>query len=183
MAKQTTKTTKSSEKAGTDVARQGGEGAQAPAAYRDPFTALRTEMNRLFDDFTGIGFPSFPRFDLGVFGGHAGAVAPVVDVKEDDKKIIITAELPGLGEDDVDLSLRDGVLTLSGEKKSEKEEKGENYHVSERRYGSFQRSFRLPESVDDAKVSASFDKGVLTVELPKRKEAAKQAKKIKIAKK
>ena len=94
-------------------------------------------------------------------------MAPKVEVSEDAKAYEITAELPGVEEKDVNLALRDDVLTLSGEKKSEREEKKKGYHVAERSYGSFRRSFRLPDDVNPDKISAKFDKGVMTITLPR----------------
>ena len=104
------------------------------------------------------------------------------DIGEDDKAIEISAEMPGMDEDDVDLTLSDGVLTIKGEKKAEHEEKDKNYHLTERRYGAFQRSFRLPDTVEEGKVKASFDKGVLKVLLPKTVAAKSKTKKIAISK-
>ena len=84
-----------------------------------------------------------------------------LDVTETDKEIVVEAELPGIDEKDVSLALQDGVLTIRGEKKHEHDEEKENYRVMERRYGSFQRSVRLPDTVDEDKVEASFNNGVL----------------------
>ena len=100
--------------------------------------------------------------------------SPLVDVSETDDHFVVSAELPGLSAADVSVSVTDGVLSLGGEKKEEHKEgvDGSNRHVVERRYGSFQRAFTLPRGVDAARVSAKFDDGVLTVELPKA-EAAK----------
>ena len=172
-----------------------------PMAYT-PFMELRHRMDRLFDDvFHGAGFPTMARdwpgfgreFDWprNLSGRETGpsaslASASLADVKfdigEDDKAIEISAEMPGMDEDDVDLTLSDGVLTIKGEKKAEHEEKDKNYHLTERRYGAFQRSFRLPDTVDEGKVKASFDKGVLKVLLPKSVEAKSKTKKIAISK-
>ena len=99
------------------------------------------------------------------------AHAPHMDVRETDKDIVVEAELPGIDEKDVSLSLQDGVLTIRGEKKHEHEEEKENYRMMERRYGSFQRSVRLPDTMDEDKVEASFNNGVLKVSLPKHPEA------------
>ncbi len=137
--------------------------------YSDPFSALRAEMDSLFDSFLG-GLPAFPRM-FGTSGDRGFALTPHMDVRETDKEIVVEAELPGIDEKDVSLSLQDGVLTIRGEKKHEHEEEKENYRVSERRYGSFQRAMRLPDTVDENKVEASFNNGVLTVSLPKRPEA------------
>ena len=95
-----------------------------------------------------------------------GGAAPVVDVVEKDKEYEITAELPGLDEKNIEVKLSDDVLTIKGEKKEEKEEKQKDYYLSERRYGSFQRSFRLPDGVDAEKIEARFKNGVLTLSLP-----------------
>lgn len=157
------------------------EGKSTPPAprYSDPFSALRSEMDRLFDSFTGSAFPSLGR--LTAPWSTEGAILPSVDVHENDKQIVVEAELPGIEEKDISVTLQDGVLTITGEKKFEKKEEKENYHMMERRYGSFRRSMRVPETVDEDKVGAKFDKGVLTVTLPKRPEAVKEERKIKIA--
>jgi HSP20 family protein len=105
---------------------------------------------------------------------------PAVDVVEKEKEYQLLAELPGLDEKDVEVSVADDILTIKGEKKEEKEEKAKNYYVSERRYGTFQRSFQLPAGVDAEKIEANFQKGVLTVTLPKAPEALKKEKKIAI---
>jgi HSP20 family protein len=135
--------------------------------YSDPFSALRAEMDNLFDSFIG-GLPTSGMFGA---GGRSFALTPHVDVRETDKEMVIEAELPGIDDKDISLSLQDGVLTIRGEKKHEHDEENENYRMTERRYGSFQRSLRLPDTVDEAKVEANFDKGVLKVMLPKRPEA------------
>ena len=96
---------------------------------------------------------------------------PAVDVTQTDKGYEITAELPGMEEKDIDVKLANGILTIRGEKRDEKEEKKNDYYVRERSFGSFERSFQVPENVDTDKVSASFKKGVLTVTLPKKPEA------------
>lgn len=109
-------------------------------------------------------------------------LAPRIDVTETDKAFNLTAELPGVEEKDVDVSLSGNVLTIKGEKKSEYEEKDEkkNYHRVERSYGSFQRSLTLPEEVDQAKIDASFKNGVLTIEIPKTAEKTPEIQKIKV---
>ena len=94
-----------------------------------------------------------------------------MDVRETDKEIVVEAELPGIDDKDISLSLQDGILTIRGEKKHERDEENESYRMMERRYGSFQRSLRLPHTVDEDKVEANFDKGVLKVKLLKRPEA------------
>jgi len=105
---------------------------------------------------------------------------PAVDVVESEKAYEITADLPGMDEKNIEVKVADGVLSVKGEKQEEKEEKKKNYYLQERSFGSFQRSFELPESVDPDKIEARFKKGVLTVTLPKRPEAQKPAKQIEV---
>jgi len=110
-----------------------------------------------------------------------GFVNPKVDITENKKAYSLTAELPGLDNDDIKLELSDGILTLSGKKKYEHEEdKEDNVHVMERSYGSFQRSFRLPTSVEQDQIKAEFKKGVLKITLPKSAKAQEQQRKIEI---
>ena len=137
--------------------------------YSDPFSALRAEMDSLFDSFIG-GLPAFSGM-FGASGGRNFTLTPHVDVRETDKEIVVEAELPGIDEKHISLAIQDGVLTIRGEKRFEHDEEKENYRTMEHRYGSFQRSLRLPDLVDEDKVEASFDNGVLKVSLPKRPEA------------
>jgi HSP20 family protein len=151
----------------------------------DVWRSFRSELDRLFDRFdAGFRLPSFRHiFDLEPFWGREtvfGVNVPAVDVSEDDKAYKITAELPGLAEKDVELSVSGDVLVIKGEKERNKEEKDKNYYMSERSYGSFQRSFRLPDGVDQDKIVANFAQGVLTITLPKIADAQKQQKKIEI---
>jgi HSP20 family protein len=145
-----------------------------------PFRSLRQEMDRLFADFErDWGWPR----SLEPFFGRGTSLTysvPAVDVAETDDAYEITAELPGLVEKDVEVKLANEVLTIKGEKQEEKEEKERTtgYHVSERRYGTFQRSFRIPNGVDVDKIEATFKNGVLKVALPKTKEAQSAVKKI-----
>ncbi len=174
MAKKSVPVSRTGRETGTDVGR---------SMY--PFAALREEMNRLFDDFFGEPFfaPLVREFPQSVFGRAVGAISPRVDITETEKAITLTAELPGMDENDVELVLADGMLTIKGEKKYDREEKEENVYVMERSYGTFRRSFRIPDSVDTDKIEARFDKGVLTVTMPRRPEARKAEKRIKIKKK
>ncbi len=152
--------------------------AQHTAAALDPFSAMRTEMDRVFDDFLGTGWGRLPR----VFASSdKGPAAPSIDVRENGNEVVIEAELPGMKEEDVDVELRDGILTIKGEKKIEEEKKEDDYHITERRYGSFQRSFRVPDNVDQEKIEASMEKGVLHLKLPKMVEAKTQSRKISVA--
>jgi HSP20 family protein len=106
--------------------------------------------------------------------------APAIDVTEDEKTYKITAEVPGLDQKNLDVSVSGDMLTLKGEKHHEKEEKDKNHYLSERAYGSFQRSFAFPESVNRDKITADLSKGVLTITLPKTAEAQKPQKKIEV---
>jgi HSP20 family protein len=154
-----------------------GQGGHLPSRYMDQFSAFRNEMDRLFESFfTGVPALSSLRQSFPA----AQALTPAWDVKETEKELVVKAELPGIDEKDVQLTIHDGVLSLRGEKKMERSDKHENYHLMERSYGSFQRSIRLPETVDEDKAEARFEKGVLTVTLPKRPESVKEQKKIEI---
>jgi HSP20 family protein len=151
----------------------------------DPWLALRNEMDRLFDRFTNVsGLPSIARmFDFEAPWTAPAAFtfsAPAVDVTEDEKVYKVSAELPGMEEKDIEVTVTGDMLTLKGEKRAEKEEKSRNYYVSERSYGSFQRNFMLPEGVDRDAIDAAFAKGVLTVTLPKTAQAQKEQKKIEV---
>jgi HSP20 family protein len=135
--------------------------------FRDVLS-IQDEMNRLFDDFFGrspgsIGPISKQEWTEGVW-------TPSVDVSESKDNVIINVEIPGMSKDDVKVSVQDNVLTLSGERKQEKEEKDTSYHRIERSYGSFSRSFTLPTSVQPDKVKASYKDGILKIVLPKSEE-------------
>ncbi len=106
--------------------------------------------------------------------------APLVDITEDDKEYLIKAELPEVKKDDVKVSVQDGVLTISGERKYEKEEKGKKYHRIERAYGSFARSFTLPDDADAEKVAGDFKDGVLKVHVPKSEKAKPKKVEVKV---
>jgi HSP20 family protein len=155
-----------------------GQGGRLPSRYTDPFLSFRSEMDRVFDNFFGGGLPSLRSIGEGL--PAARGLTPTLDVKENEKEITVKADLPGIDENDINLTIHDGVLNLRGEKKIERADERENYHLMERSYGSFQRSIRLPETIDEDKVEARFDKGVLTVTLPKRPEMVKAQKKIDI---
>lgn len=137
----------------------------------DPFLGFRREVDRLFDDlFTGRGPARWP----------AEGVDLRLDVSETDKEVKLTAELPGVDEKDIELTLTDDLLTIRGEKKREETQKNGDYHMVERSYGSFARSLRLPFAVAQDKVDARFDKGVLTITLPKPPEVQQAAQRIAI---
>src|SRR5688572_9108482 len=151
--------------------KKGEEAEKTPAARAEggwhPLVTLRDEIDRLFDDFFSSGrrVPFGRRgFDLDPWRRvqtTLGMTFPTVDIAEDDKAYKITAELPGMTEKDIEVTLAGGALMLKGEKKEEREEKEKDYYLSERRYGSFQRSFRLPEDADAEKIEASCKNGVL----------------------
>ena len=141
---------------------RGGEGS--------PFLVLHREMNRLFDDVLS-------RFDVPTVLGRGSAMAwPRIEVIPSDKDVTVTAELPGMDENDIELLVEDDVLTIRGEKKAESENKERGF--SERYYGRFERAIRLPVEVAADKAEASFKNGVLTVTLPKSPKAQETAKRI-----
>ena len=130
----------------------------------NPFKELRTmqeQMNRLLD----LAWNREPGEEL-----REGVWQPPVDIFEDAESLIIKAELPGIEQKDIDVRIEDSTLTLRGERKHDQEVRKENYHRIERYYGSFQRSFSLPATIDQEKVKATCDKGVLTIVLPKKEE-------------
>ena len=153
--------------------------APAQTSAPDIWQSFRSEMDRLFDRF---GFPSLRRvFDIEPAWRSASSFSfsvPAIDMSEDEKAYKISAELPGIDAKDIDVSVSGDMLVLKGEKRQEKEEKDKNYHFSERAYGSFQRAFELPASVERNTVAADFSKGVLTITLPKTAGAQKPQKKI-----
>jgi len=141
--------------------------------YENPFYSLQREMNRLMDGFfEGSLFPRLSEEWSGTF-------QPKLDIKETEKEFILSAELPGMDEQDIELLLSGDSLTIKGEKKFEKEEKNENYHRVERSYGSFNRVIPLTAEIDTDKAEASFEKGILHITLQKI-EAKSGAKKIPI---
>lgn len=150
------------------------EKAEPKPAVWDPFAAMRGEIDRVFDQF-GRG-----AFGVGLLGDWTqagarfaesltGALMPSVDMHETEAAVTVTVELPGISEKDVTVSVGDGLLTVKGEKRTESGSGGgeKQAHVVERRFGSFQRAFRLPPTVDQEKIAASFDKGVLKIVAPK----------------
>jgi HSP20 family protein len=154
---------------------QASKGEGRPLQEWRPFAGLRQEIDRLFNDFDPWRLPS-----RAFFGSEPGAFAAgmAVDIVEKERAFEVTAELPGLAETDVHVELMNGSLRIHGEKKEEKEEKRKDYYLSERRYGSFERRFPIPEGVDADKIDAVFKQGVLTITLPKTAEAQKSTKTI-----
>lgn len=136
----------------------------------DGFMSLLPRWN-MFDLF-------FNDFGLTDLFNKEDALMPVIDISETDKEYVVTGEIPGVNAKDLDVTLTDGILTIKGEKKQENEEKEENYHRIERRYGSFERSFRIPEKVKTKKLNATYKDGVFKLSLPKAEVV--EAKKIEV---
>lgn len=143
------------------------QGTAAPAVYRDeernPFLNLRHDIDRLFDDVFRGTLPSL--------GGRSITTWPSVEVGETDREIRVTAELPGLTDNDIEVSVEEGILKIRGEKKSESQDNDRGY--SERFYGRFERRIALPVGVDSQTANATFRDGVLTIALPRTGEAAR----------
>jgi len=159
-----------------------------PVAHRfaNPFSEFRHEMDGLFDRFFSarpafdFRFPVRESFDT-LETPKIGLMVPEIDIHESKKNIKLRAELPGLDKDDIKLTLQEGILTLKGEKKFEKESDVDNIPVVECRYGKFERSFTLPSSVDQSQIKAKFRNGVLTIWLPKLAEKEWPEKQIQIS--
>ncbi len=159
----------------TSVPVKVGVTTPAPRTF-DPFMSLRREMDRMFDDFKwGLGrfWSEFP-------STSATSLTPMIDVSETEKEYEVTAELPGLEERDVDVTVSDGMLSIRGEKKIDHEEKGKDFHMVERSYGAFSRTLELPTGVDPSTIKATLEKGVLSVSIPKK---AVEIKKIEVKEK
>jgi HSP20 family protein len=157
----------------------------APAGRApSPMESLRREIDLLFDQFR------LPEWRMPFGHSLAGLepdwpsadwqIAPAMNLVEKNGRYEITAELPGIDKKNVEVKISNGTLSIKGEKSEEKEEREEEYYLSERRYGSFHRSFRIPDGVDVDRIEASLGKGVLSVRLPKTAEARKTEKKIEV---
>lgn len=144
----------------------------------DPFRELEEMSDRLNRVFNR---PAVPGTGNGRETMTAADWSPVVDVMETEKEYLIKAELPEVKKDDVKITLQDGVLTIQGERKSETEEKGKRFHRIERSYGSFVRSFSVPDYVDEEKVGAEFKDGLLTLHVPKTEKARPRAIEVKVS--
>ena len=155
---------------------------------RDVFAAMRDEMDRVFQRFETEwprwpGLNAWPRWPSAFRRTNGGdLVVPELDVRENTKSIVIEAELPGVEEKDVSVTLANGLLTIKGEKKEQREEKDETHYFSERTFGAFERCLRLPDTIDENKLEAHFDKGVLKITAAKKPEAVKAERKIEIKK-
>jgi HSP20 family protein len=135
------------------------------------FSTLQDRINRVFRESAAGQDDSLT----------TSSFAPAVDVYEDEHKVTLKIEVPGIDEKDIDVRVENNTLTVHGERKIEKEEKEENYRRVERQYGSFTRTFNLPQTVDTENVSATYDKGVLKVSLPKKAEAKPKQIKVNVA--
>ena len=160
--------------ANTQLTIGNGKSLQRPT---DIFTTMRDEMDRMFERFE----QGWPRWPASLARGAAsGVMIPEFDVHDNGKQLTIEADLPGVNEKDVSITTANGVMVIKGQKNSGYEENKENYYLCERSYGAFERSLSLPDTVDEDKIEARFDKGVLKVVVPKRPEAIKAEKKIEI---
>jgi len=158
------------------------QSAATPTKAPDGLQAFRTEMERVFDRFGFGGMKPFRNwFDMEPMfqtSTNFAMPAPAIDIVDEPNGYKLTAELPGMEEKDIELVVSGDTVTLKGEKKQESEQKDKNYTLSERCYGSFRRTFTLPDGVDREKISAEFGKGVLTVTMPKTPAAVVAPKKI-----
>lgn len=134
-----------------------------------PFRELQREIDRIFDDFFRVG----PREVSGRF-------IPDVDIYETENSLVIEMEAPGLKKEDIKITVEDGILVISGEKKIERDEKKKNYMVVERCFGKFERAFNLPDYVDSEKIKAKYEDGILTITIPKKEEKKKKTIDVKI---
>lgn len=161
---------------------------EQPHETQHPLMTLRSDVDRLFDDFfKGFTFGPFGRpFDMAPFRRleerfHAQEMMmPKADIVETDTAFVLTAELPGMGMDDIEVTITEEHLTLQGEKKEEEAQDHDNVHLMERRYGTIRRTFPVPETVLRDKVSADFKDGILTITMPKRKTTPPKTRKIKV---
>ena len=179
------------------VVRRKTQGSPTPAKTEGtepevlhPLASMRDEIEKLFDRYLrawpgalpDLHWPDFSPLRTLSMGDRFGPWSSGlrVDVTEDDKSYQISAEIPGMDEKDIEVSLTDDMLTIRGEKQEQRQKSRKDYHLQERRYGSFSRSFRIPNDVDRSKVDAKFTKGVLTIEIPKSKVARKKKKYISV---
>jgi HSP20 family protein len=151
-------------------------------AAQHPFRSLRDQIDRLMDEFDRGMFPSrwLEMTPLSKLTSEIRGLVPAVDVADEETAYRVTAELPGMSEKDIEVTKDGDLLTIKGEKKEEREEKEKGYFLSERHFGAVERSLRLPDGIDEAKIEAKFENGVLTVILPKKPEAVSKPKKIAI---
>ncbi|HIE11661.1 MAG TPA: Hsp20/alpha crystallin family protein [Kiritimatiellae bacterium] len=144
----------------------------------NPFLSLQREIDRLFDEFFQ-DFGALTRWpSLRRRGRTWDAMVPNVDVSETDKEVEVKADLPGLDQKDIEVTLDENILTIRGERKDEREERRRDYYLMERAYGSFERTIPLPSNIDPDRISARFLNGVLTVRIPKTDQEARRGKRI-----
>jgi HSP20 family protein len=140
----------------------------------DPFVSLRRDVDRIFEEaFNGFGR------GLSAWSG-ASAVTPTLDIADTDTEVVVTAELPGLDEKDFEVTLAGDILTIKGEKKAEAERRNGDAYYVERRFGQFSRSVRLPFEAEDESIEAKYDKGVLTIRIPKPADAQRSVRRIEV---
>ena len=162
--------------ANTELTKGNGGPGHRPT---DIFGTMRNEMDRMFERFEH-GWPRWPA--TLARGFERDMMVPELDVHDNGKQLTIEVDLPGVDEKDVSVTLANGMLTIKGEKKTEREEKKESYYMAERSYGAFERSLRMPDTIDENKLEAKFDKGVLRIVAEKKPEAVKAEKRIEIRK-
>ena len=155
------------------IEKETGKALAERREWMNPIDSFRQEMDTLMENF-------FQGFGLRPLDMRIGGFTPHVDVIDAGKTVKVSVELPGMDEKDIEVSLAGDALTIKGEKKEEKEEKGKDYYRSERSFGSFIRTVEIPEGIDSESAEASFKKGVLTVKLSKTKQAIEEARKIAI---
>ncbi len=156
------------------IPRRRGEKRNELASYKDhPFWQMRERMNRYLDNYWD------QPFDMDFYEGD-DIFSPRIDLSETEEEYTIIADLPGLNQKDIELSFSQNVLTISGKKEEEKEEKGRQYHRIERFSGQFRREIPLQDTVDDNKIEATFKDGVLTINIPKWPDPTQKKKKISI---
>lgn len=145
----------------------------------DSFFGLRRELDRVFDSF----FSDFDRFpSLTNWDTSLTSFRPKINLSETDKEIKIEAELPGMDEKDIEVTLKNNTLILKGEKKYKNEQKKDDYHYVESSYGSFTRAIELPEEIDQEKIEANFKNGLMSITIPKVEKPQSTAKKIEVKK-
>jgi HSP20 family protein len=166
-----------------EVKRDPERGMASSAADWEPIRSLRNQIDRLMADVDWpdlrLAWPRRPFFGPQAWPDSTGAVPPV-DLVERNGNYELQAELPGLTDDQIEVKLANGMVTIKGEKSSERVEEEDDYHLRERSFGSFQRSFRVPGNVDQSKIEARFENGVLKVTLPKSEKAVENERKIEV---
>ena len=138
----------------------------------NPNRSLISDFDRIFDNMFNIDIPIHPK---------ENSYYPAVDIEETEKEFILSAHMPGLKKKEVTIDIHDGIITIKGERMNEDKSSFNGYHMHERQFGSFNRSFRLPDNVNEDKIAAKFDNGELLITLPKTKEIKPEGRQIKIS--